>query len=142
MVASHDMLLPPSLVLSSSSSTPLPAQGAEAAPPLINSSMSPQLMALISNSVVQANGKIAIPRLSNNRTSRSVSVKRQNSDSDYLDPNVSNAAKRNPSANRAPLNPNLTQQEFMASMATNQRQQQQRGRTTAKGGQRGGRGGL
>ena len=101
------------------------------------------MMALLSNPIIQtnSNGKVAIPRL-NPRNSRSVSAKRQNSDVDYLDPNVSNAAKRNPSANRFPLNPNLTQQEFMASLATNQRQQQQRGRTATKGGQKGGRGGL
>ena len=145
LVASHNiMLLPPTAGLALASSSSLPVQGAETAPPTINSSsMSPQLLALISNSVIQtsSNGKVAIPRL-NSRNSRSVSVKRQNSDGDYLDPNVSNAAKRNPSANRVPLNPSLTQQELMASVATNQRQQQQRGRTTAKGGQRGGRGGL
>ena len=145
LVASHNiMLLPPTAGLALASSSSLPVQGAETAPPTINSSsMSPQLLALISNSVIQtsSNGKVAIPRL-NSRNSRSVSVKRQNSDGDYLDPNVSNAAKRNPSANRVPLNPSLTQQELMASVATNQRQQQQRGRTTARGGQRGGRGGL
>ena len=145
LVASHNiMLLPPTAGLALSAATsPLPVQGAEAAPTSINSSsVSPALMALISNSAVQmnSNGKVAISRLPP-RNSRSVSVKRQG-DSDYLESSVANAAKRNPSASRNPLNPNISQQDLMASLATNQRQQQQRGRTAAKGGQKGGRGGL
>ena len=144
LVATHNiMLLPPTASLALSTTTPLPVRGVEAAPPSINaSSVSPALMALLSNSALQtnSNGKVAISRLPP-RNSRSVSVKRQ-SDGELLESSVANAAKRNPSASRNPLNPNISQQDLMANLGTNQRQQQQRGRTATKGGQKGGRGGL